>query len=72
MAALTDYSIVRMGARAWMLQPDSTIPVLCDTEQMSSSCDCHEQRNRTSSGTQQLLVCNTENPAMNTSNTCTA
>lgn len=65
MAALTDYSIVRMGARASMLQPDSTTPVLCDTEQVSSSCDCHEQRNRTSSGAQQLLVSNSESLYMN-------
>lgn len=71
MAALTHYTIVRMGAGAAMLQPDSTTPVLCGTEQVPSFGDCHEQRNRPSSWAQQLLVCNSESPRVNTSNTGT-
>lgn len=71
MAILTDYSIVRMGARASMLQPASAAPALCDTEQVILLlCLPLAGGNRTNSEAHSSLpVCNFEGPCANVSNT---
>lgn len=60
MATLTNYSIVRMGARTPVSQPDSAAPALWDTQQVIVLPACHQQ-DRTTSGPQEF-ACNTGGP----------
>jgi len=72
MATLSDYGIVRMGARASTLQPDSATPGPCDTEQATILLLCLPSAGgsrNSSEGHSSLPVCNSAGPRVNQANT---